>query len=199
VSLAETGYASATVTPNATGTTLGAIELYGSHSHQHTLNVYEGPQNVAAQFFTSPPNNCMDSYVSGGVYKWETKDDLGHFDPSWTVTVDFSVTVDPATQGFTSAALLNIDTPQIHISLHTGQLDTANEGLKITNSTGGTIYQDVMFDSGTYTGQWTFPAAQIETLSYASRMLSGPSGTFEAGTYVSEPFMGYSFKMQLNT
>lgn len=201
VTVTETGIANTTVTANTAGSVIGEIELYGSHIHgdEVTVNNIGGwPVNTGA---LANPTLQERTQLQGGNYTWQTQEDVfGTFNPNRIVTVDFSVNITPETPQFTEAALLNIASTHITVQLGTNVFGPAHPdpGLTIIDNTNGNIlYQDTAFTSGNYTGQWTFPAAQVEQLAYNSQFLTGPAGTFNIGTAAATPGFTYSFHVTM--
>lgn len=205
VELSEDGMATTSFTADTLGTSIGKIDVLGSHTHTDIVTVYEGPQRVDANF-TAPPGtstlgfvNAQSTENSGGQRSWEVEDNNGNFNPNWTVTVDFSIDLSASPAGFNKTAYLAIVTPQITITMGMGSpYESGGPGLQVRDGSGSVLYADSTFKDGVYTGHWVVPAVPVQTVAYYSRLMTGPQGDFPVGTTGAVQQMTYGFHMTLN-
>lgn len=205
VSLQEKGTVNTTVTASDPGTSVAKIDLWGNHTHQDIVTVFEGPQRVDANF-TAPPGtstlgfvNAQNTEISGAKKSWEVRDENGNFNPNWTVTIDFNLDLAASPPQFMKTAYADITTPQLSIKVGMGSpYVSGGPGIVVKDGSGSVLYSNPTFTSGTYTGHWTVPAVSVQTLAYYSRLMTGPQGDFAVGTTGATQYMSYSFHMTLN-
>lgn len=203
--VSESGYASSTITGNATNSYIASIQIHNVHQHTDQVTVNDPGPFWVGGVSVDTPRNAQWTTLGSTPYTWATHDELGNFNPNWTVTVTFSLNIEPTSPGFQEAAQLNITSTQMVIKLGTGLFQASvpelggGGGLLITAPGGAVLDQVPGFADGNYFGQWTFPASQLETVQYGSQFLTGPSGNFSYGTSISTEGFSYDFSVTLNS
>jgi hypothetical protein len=172
-----------------------------SHIHGDSVTVYPaGPINVNGVNVHEPTwaeRTHVDSGTGG--YTWLVHDSQGNFNPNWTVTVNFTVDITAPTPNFSENATMAVLTPQVDITLNTNLFGGVDQGLLVETPGGSVLHSDPGFAAGSYTGHWTFPAVEVQTLAFGSTFLTGPSGSFTHGITAAAPGFTWSFSMTLNT
>lgn len=209
VTLTQGGSASATVLPNTPGTSTAKITLDGDNTSATGVTVIEGgPWQL---FPVLQGEDYQGSAVNSTTYTWQNlNNQTGVFDPNATITVDLSVNLTAQDPNFTTSARLTIITTQFSVYLDTGFFanlravpgtQLLSNGLTIVDSTGGILGLDPSFNptqnppnpgGGSFTGHWTFPPSEVESLQFSSEFNSGPQGTFDTGYTESLQALTYS-------